>query len=256
MTTLDLRHLTLTRPLAVLDVETTGTDPARDRVVELALLTLDPDRTSDLYHTRLNPGVPIPPAATAVHGIRDADVRDAPTFEVVASDLVRRLAGCDLAGFGIASFDLPLLCTEFARAGMPFHLDGRAVLDALAVYRRYEARTLTAAVGFYLGREHTSAHAAAGDAVAAAGVLDAQVGRYGLPATPAELHALLHPVDLSGKFKCEDGAVVFAFGKHAGRRLEDVARTDAGYLEWVLARPFLPDVHHLVRAALHAARQR
>jgi DNA polymerase-3 subunit epsilon len=255
MTSLDLRHLTLARPLAVLDVETTGTDPARDRVVELALLTLFPDRTHNLYQTRLNPGVPIPPAATAVHGIGDADVRDAPPFATIASDLVRRLAGCDLAGFGIAGFDLPLLCAEFARAGVPFDLSGRAVVDALAVYRRYEARTLSAAVRFYLGREHTAAHAAAGDAIAAAVVLDAQVGRYALPPRPAELHALLHPVDVGGKFRCENGAVVFAFGKHTGRRLDDVAATDRGYLEWVLDRPFLPDVHHLVRSALAARRR-
>ncbi len=256
MTLLDLRHLTLSRPLTVVDVETTGTDPARDRVVEIALLTLHPARTNDLFHTRLNPGVPIPRAATAIHGIRDADVRGAPTFAAVAPDLIRRLVGCDLAGFGIASFDLPVLCGEFARAGVPFDLDGRAVLDALAVYRRYEARTLSAAVRFYLGREHTSAHAAVGDAVVAAGVLDAQVERYRLPPSPDELHALLHPVDVGGKFRIESGAVVFAFGKHVGRRLDDVARTDAGYLEWVLTRPFLPDVHHLVRAALHAAGRR
>jgi DNA polymerase-3 subunit epsilon len=255
MTTVDLRHLTLTRPLAVLDVETTGTDPARDRVVELALLILRPDRTHHLYQMRLNPGVPIPPAATAVHGIGDADVRDAPTFAAVAPGLVRRLTGCDLAGFGIASFDLPLVCAEFARAGVPFGLVGRAVLDALAVYRRHEARTLSAAVRFYLGREHTAAHAAAADSVAAAGVLDAQVGLYMLPPRPAELHALLHPVDVGGKFQLVSGAVVFAFGKHAGRRLADVAATDPGYLEWVLGRPFLPDVHHLVRAALAARRR-
>jgi DNA polymerase III subunit epsilon len=255
MTTLDLRHLTLTRPLAVLDVETTGTDAARDRIVELALLTLHPGRNHDLYQTRLNPGVPIPPAATAVHGITDADVRDAPTFATIAPDLVRRLTGCDLAGFGIGSFDLPLLCAEFVRVGMSFRLHGRAVLDALTVYRRHEARTLSAAVQFYLGHKHTAAHAAAGDAVAAAGVLDAQVGRYGLPLVPMELHTLLHPVDVGGKFQLVNGAVAFAFGKHAGRRLSDVAATDPGYLEWVLTRPFLPDVHHLVRSALAARRR-
>ena len=256
MTTVDLHHLHLHRPLTVIDLETTGVDPARDRIVEIALLTLHPARTHDLFHTRLNPGVPIPRAATAVHGIRDADVWGASTFTAVAPDLTRRLTECDLAGFGIASFDLPLLCAEFARAGVSFDLTGRAVLDALAVYRRYEARTLTAAVGFYLGREHPAAHAAAGDAVAAAGVLDAQVGRYGLPPVPMELHSLLHPVDVGGKFELVNGAVAFAFGKHAGRRLDDVARTDPGYLEWLLTRPFLPDVHALVRAALHAARRR
>lgn len=231
-----LRYLTLARPLAVLDLESTGTDPATDRVVELAVLTLRPDGSAEPYATRVHPGRVIPAAATAVHGITDADVRGAPTFAAVAPDLVRRLAGCDLAGFGLTGFDLPLLCAECARAGVPFDLAGRAVLDALAVYRRHEARTLSAAVAFYLGRDHAGAHGAAADAAAAAAVLDAQVGRYGLPADPAALHASLAEVDAAGKFRRgAGGGPVFAFGKHAGRPLADVARTDPGYLAWVLA---------------------
>lgn len=242
-----LRHLTLDRPLAVIDLESTGTDPATDRVVEVAVLTVAPDGTEELFATRVNPGRPIPAAATAVHDIGDVDVRDAPAFAALA----RRLAVCDLAGFGIAGFDLPLLVAEFARAGVPFSLAGRAVLDALAVYRRHETRTLSAAVAFYLGRDHADAHAAGADAVAAAAVLDAQVARYGLPAAPADLHAVLVEVDVAGKFRRgPGGAVVFAFGKHAGRPLADVARTDADYLGWMLTRPFLADVHDRVRAAL------
>lgn len=246
-----LEHLKPRRPLAVLDLESTGADPATDRVVELAVLTLAPDRAGDLFVTRVNPRRPIPAAATAVHGIGDADVRDAPTFAALAADLNRQLADCDLAGFGITGFDLPLLAAEFARAGVSFPLAGRAVLDALTVYRRHEARTLAAAVAFYLGREHAGAHAAGADALAAAAVLDAQVGRYGLPAAPAELHAALVEVDVAGKFRRgPDGAVVFGFGKHAGRPLADVARTDPDYLGWMLTRPFLADVHDRVRAAL------
>ncbi len=249
--TLRFRHLVLRRPIAVIDLESTGTDPAADRVVELAVLTHAPDRAPNLFATRVNPERPIPAAATAVHGIGNADVRDAPTFAALAPDLARRLANCDLTGFGITGFDLPLLAAEFARAGVSFPLAGRAVLDALAVYRRHEARTLAAAVGFYLGRDHPGAHAAGADAVAAAEVLDAQVARYGLPAAPADLHAALVEVDVAGKFRRgPGGAVVFAFGKHAGRPLADVARTDPDYLGWMLTRPFLADVHDRVRAAL------
>ncbi|MFO0799667.1 MAG: 3'-5' exonuclease [Gemmataceae bacterium] len=254
--TVALKHLVLTRPLCVVDLETTGTDPATDRVVEVAVLTLTPGGAADLFHSRVNPGRPVPPAATAVHGIGDADVRAAPTFAALAPALARRLAGCDLAGFGVAGFDLPLLCAEFSRAGVPFSLAGRAVLDALAVYRRHEARTLAAAVGFYLGRAHPAAHAAAADAAAAAEVLDAQVGRYGLPAAPADLHAALVEVDVAGKFRRgPGGAAVFAFGKHAGRPLAEVAAADPGYLAWMLTRPFLDDAHALVRAAAAAARR-
>ena len=244
--TLPFRHLTLGRPLAVIDLESTGTDPVADRVVEVAVLALSPCGAEESFESRVNPLRPIPAAATAVHGIADADVRGAPTFAALAPDLVRRLEGCDLAGFGITGFDLPLLCAECARAGVPFALAGRAVLDALVVYRRHEARTLSAAVAFYLGREHAGAHAAAADARAAAAVLDAQVGRYGLPAAPPALHAALAGLDVAGKFRRgEGGAVVIGFGKYVGRPLTDVARTDPDYLAWVLTRPFLPDVHEL-----------
>lgn len=248
---LHFRHLVLRRPLAVIDLESTGTDPTTDRVVEVAVLTIPHDGAPDIFATRVNPGRPVPAAATAVHGIGDADVRDAPTFAALAPTLARRLVDCDLAGFGITGFDLPLLAAEFGRAGVSFPLAGRAVLDALAVYRRYEARTLAAAVAFYLGRDHAGAHAAGADAIAAAAVLDAQVGRYGLPPAPADLYAALVEVDVAGKFRRgPDGAVVFAFGKHAGRPLADVARTDPDYLAWMLTRPFLADVHDRVRAAL------
>ncbi|MCE9556543.1 MAG: 3'-5' exonuclease [Planctomycetes bacterium] len=245
------RYLTLSKPLAVIDLESTGTDPVTDRIVEIAVLTIRPDGTEESFETRVNPRCPIPSSATAVHGITDADVREAPTFAELAPNLVTRLADNDLAGFGIAGFDLPLLCAECVRTGVPFALAGRSVLDALAVFRRYEARTLSAAVAFYLGRSHTGAHAAATDARAAAEVLDAQVGRYGLSAAPTALHRELVEVDLAGKFRRDErGAVVFAFGKHSGRVLVDVARTDPDYLAWVLTRPFLADVHELVRAAL------
>lgn len=252
MNPVELQHLTLSRPLLILDLESTGTDPAADRVVELALLTLFPDRPTELFQTKVNPGRPIPAAATAVHGIRDADVRDAPTFAALAPDLTRRLAGCDLAGFGVASFDLPLLCGEFARTRVSFDLSGRAILDALAVYRKYEARTLAAAVRFYLGRDHTAAHSAVGDALASVAVLDAQVGKYELPTSPSALHAALTEVDVGGKFRRADGAVVFAFGKHTGQPLADVARTDPGYLRWLLTRPLLSDALTILRAALAA----
>ena len=251
--TLPFRHLSLDRPLAVIDLESTGPDPAADRIVEVAVLTLTPDGREDPFATRVNPLRPIPAAATAVHGLGDADVREAPTFAELAPTLLDRLAGCDLAGFGLAGFDLPLLVAECGRAGVPFPLAGRAVLDALTVYRRHESRTLSAAVAFYLGRTHPDAHAAAADARAAAEVLDAQVGRYALPSTPAALHGHLVEVDVAGKFRlASDGAVVFGFGKHAGRPLADVARTHPDYLTWMLTRPFLADVHELVRVALTA----
>ncbi|OWK34666.1 3'-5' exonuclease [Fimbriiglobus ruber] len=248
---LTFAHLALARPLAVLDLETTGVDPARDRVVEFAVLKIAPDGRSQLCHQRVRPGVPIPAAATAVHGITDRMVDTVPPFRVIARSLAAFLADTDLAGFGIAGFDLPILAAEFARAGVSFRVAGRAVVDALTVFHRHEPRDLGAAVRLYLGRDHPNAHAAAADARVAAAVLDAQVGRYGLPPTPPGLHATLVEVDVGRRFRRgPGGGVDFAFGKHAGRSLADVARTDPGYLEWMLGQAFLDDAHALVRRAL------
>ncbi len=245
-----LSNLVLDRPLAVLDLETTGVDPAADRVVEVAVLTLLPGGKHELFHRRIHPGVPIPPAASAVHGITDADVIGSPTFAAVAPELFATLHGSDLAGFGIASFDLPLLAAEFARVRLPFRVAGRRVIDVLALYRRCHPRDLTSAVREYLGRDHADAHSAVADARATAEVLDRQVERHALPPAPAELHAALVEVDVAGRFRREAGHVVFAFGKYSGQPLAGVAARDPGYLRWMLGRPFLDDAHDLVRRAL------
>lgn len=251
---LELKHLVLTRPLSTIDLETTGTDVREDRIVEVAVLTVYPGGTVVPFVRRVHPGRPIPAGASAVHGITDADVAGAPAFAAIAPDLFATLVGSDIAGFGVANFDVPLLVNEFARVGLPFRVGGRAVLDALTVYRRHEARDLTAAVRFYLGADRASAHAALADAGYALAVLDAQIGRYGLPARPADLHATFAEVDVGGAFRRDpNGAVVFAFGKHRGRPLAQVAAEAPDYLRWVLRQPFLDDALALVRGALAAA---
>ncbi|OWK39328.1 3'-5' exonuclease [Fimbriiglobus ruber] len=247
---LTFAHLALARPLAVLDLETTEVDPARDRVVEFAVLKIAPDGRSQLCHQRVRPGVPIPAAATAVHGITDRMVDTVPPFRVIARSLAAFLADTDLAGFGIAGFDLPILAAEFARAGVSFRVAGRAVVDALTVFHRHEPRDLGAAVRLYLGRDHPNAHAAAADARVAAAVLDAQVGRYGLPPTPP---GCTRPWSRS---MSAGGFARLRWGRRLRVRqahrplLADVARTDPGYLEWMLGQAFLDDAHALVRRAL------
>jgi DNA polymerase-3 subunit epsilon len=245
-----LENLRLERPLAFLDLESTGTRPQSDRIVEVAVLRHAPDGGALSFHRRLDPGVPIPPAATAVHGLADADVADCLPFAAVADGLARFLGGCDLAGFGIKRFDLPLLVAEFRRAGVDFPVAGRAVLDALQIYHRRERRDLQAAVAFYCGRRHEQAHRASEDVRAAALILDAQLQRYhDLPRTVRELHRQFTEVDLAGCFRLEGGTPVFCLGRHTGRRLRDVARDDPGYLEWMLSSDFLDDVKELVRRA-------
>jgi DNA polymerase-3 subunit epsilon len=228
---------------------------ATDRVVEVAVVRVGPDGGRTTFHHRVDPGVPIPASATRVHGITDRDVDGRPHFAAIAADLLGVLAGADLAGFGISRFDLPLLAAEFGRAGLAFPLARRAVVDALTVFHRQERRDLIAAVKLYLGRDHAGAHSALADAQAALEVLNAQVARYALPPTPGELHAALVDADVGGRLRMDaDGRVVLGFGKHAGRRLADVARTDLSYLTWVLATvPLLDDARLLIRRAAGAA---
>jgi DNA polymerase-3 subunit epsilon len=246
-----LKYLRLTRPLAFLDAETTGIDPHNDRFVEIALLRCTPDGKTTPFLRRLNPGVPIPSGATAVHGVADADVVNCPPFKDIVPELVRFLDGCDLAGYGIKRFDLPLLAAEFRRAGAPFPLAGKAVLDALQIFHQREKRDLQAAFTFYCGGKHDRAHRPDHDVQATALVLDAQLDRYrDLPCTVPALHTQLTDLDLGGWFRRDDGNIVLAVGKHAGRRLADVVKRHPDYIRWVLAQPLLDDTRSIIESAL------
>jgi DNA polymerase-3 subunit epsilon len=248
------RHLRLRRPFAIFDAEATGLDPRSDRIVAIAVLRVAPDAEVIRYHRLIHPGIPIPEGATAVHGITDADVADQPPFPAIAPALARLLDGCDLGGFNLVRFDLPLLGAEFARVGRPLPLHDRAIIDVLRIYHTHEPRDLTAAVRFYLDRDHAAAHDAWADALATAEVLDAQLARYAeLPRSIDELHARLTEVDIGGRFRRQAGRIVFAFGKHAGRPLEQVARRDPDYLRWMLAQDFLDDAKTLAERALAGA---
>ena len=251
------RHLVLERPLAVVDLETTGVDPRNDRIVEVGVLKVAPDCGPFRYRRLVNPGIPIPPAAQAVHGIADEDVAEKPRFRAIAPRLARLLADADLAGFNIRRFDLPFLAAEFARAGVEFPIGDRAVLDAQRIYHEREPRDLAAAMRFFCGREHADAHGALADAEATAAILDAQLARYAdLPRTVAALHASMTDVDIGGRFRTEGGRVVFAFGKHLGRPLDEVACRDPGYLSWLLNQDFFDDAKALVGQALARAESR
>jgi DNA polymerase-3 subunit epsilon len=253
-----LKNLALQRPLAVLDLETTGTDPQKDRIVEVGVLKLWPDGRQERYTRRVNPGIPIPPEASAIHGIRDADVAGAPRFEEVADSLLELLQDCDLCGFNLKRFDLRLLYVELGRVGRTFPLEGRAVIDAMEIFHRYEPRDLAAAVRFYLGRELKGAHSADADSSATAEVLDAMLARYAdLPRSVSGLHQHFkdaNTVDSSGCFVRVEGQLRFAFGKYRGQALETVAATKPDYLDWMLNQAFFDDAKQLVRDALARAR--
>jgi DNA polymerase-3 subunit epsilon len=251
-----LKNIRLERPLVVLDLETTGKRVQIDRIVEISTLKLLPDGTNQIKTRRLNPGIPIPPEATEVHGITDADVANETSFRQIARGLAAYLEGCDLCGYNIWSFDVKVLLAEFKRAEVPFSTEGRHIVDPCRIFFRREPRDLTGALRFYCGMGHEGAHKAEADVLAALLVLDGQAERYhDLPRTIPGLHASMeYPdmVDPDGKFvRREDGAIVFAFGKkHPGERLDEVARTDPDYLGWILKDDFSDEVKLVVRQAL------
>ena len=251
-----MANLTLDRPIVFFDLETTGTDPATDRVVEISVLRVETDGSRSTRTRRINPERGIPAEATAVHGISDQDVAGEPTFRQIAKGLLDFLDGADLAGFNVVRFDVPLLDREFRDCGLDLGLSDRRVVDAMTVFHRKERRDLSAAVEFYLGRSHEGAHSAESDVAVTFEVLEAQLERYDdLPRDVEGLAGWCNPVppdavDREGKFLWRDGHAVLGFGRLRGRPLEDVARTERDYLEWIVRSDFPADAKEIVARAL------
>ena len=251
----------LERPLVFFDLETTGLHIGTDRIVELAVIRIAPTGDVTEKVRRFNPGIPIPPEATAVHGIRDEDVADEPPFAARARSLARLLDPCDLAGFNLRSFDVPMLLAEFQRAGVPFDIEARRIIDVQLIFHREEPRDLSAAARFYLGRELEDAHSALADIRATAEVLSAQLDRY--PHLPRDLDGLHEYCDEVRPFETEvdrwfeaknDGGRVFRRGKHRGRPLAEVAAAEPDYLRWMLGTDDMDEgVKEVVREALDAS---
>ena len=248
--------LKLDRPLAVLDIEATGTAVRADRVVELAVLRLEPDGQEKLKTWRVNPGVPIPHETTLIHGISDADVANCPRFPDIVNEVDQFLAGCDLAGYNLGRFDIPMLQEEFLRCGKPFDVEGRRVIDAQTIFHRREPRDLTAALAFYCGELHVDAHGAEGDVRATLRVLQGQIKKYpDLPRDMDQLHELCNPrdprwVDRVGRLKWSAGEVVLNFGKKKGVKLRTLIKDDPNFVKWLLRSDFPRDMQETVANAL------
>ncbi len=235
--------LKLTRPLVFFDLETTGTNITHDRIVEISIVKLMPDGTVVERSRRLNPEMPIPAEATAVHHITDDDVAGEPTFRQVAASLSKLLQGCDIAGFNSNRFDIPLLDQEFHRAGVDFDLNGVRFVDVQTIYQKKEPRTLVAAYRYYCGKELEEAHSALADTRATMEVLMAQLDVYDdLPVELDGLSEFANPnrnVDLLGRLIYDDNKrEVINFGKYKGRLAEEVLASDPGYYNWIMQGDF------------------
>ena len=228
-------QLNLKNPIVFFDLETTGINIVKDRIVEISFVKVHPNGKEESKTRRINPEMPIPPESTAIHGITDEDVKDCPTFKEIAKSLAAQIEGCDLAGYNSNRFDIPLLAEEFLRAGVDIDLNKRKFVDVQTIFHKMEQRTLSAAYKFYCDKSLENAHTAEADTMATYEILKAQLDRY-----PDDLQndidflskysSFTNNVDFAGRMIYnEDGKEVINFGKYKGKLVEEVLKTDPGY---------------------------
>lgn len=251
-------QLHLKAPLAIFDLETTGVNVSSDRIIEIAIIKMLPGGGEEQLDMRLNPGIPIPAESSMIHGIYDKDVKDQPTFADVAREVAKFLDKCDLGGFNMLKFDVPVLLEEFDRAGLGFSLQGRKLVDAQKIFFMMEKRTLSAAYEFYCGKSLVDAHSAYADTLATKEVILSQMRKYnGQSVTDAlgkvigeldhsveSMHNIsAHKmVDLAGRMILnDDGVEVFNFGKFKNKPVEEVLQKEAGIYDWMMKGDFPVD---------------
>ncbi|MDX5346633.1 MAG: 3'-5' exonuclease [Hymenobacteraceae bacterium] len=247
--------LNLKKPIVFFDLETTGVDICKDRIVEISVLKVMPNGEEFLKTRRINPTIPIPLESSLIHKIYDEDVKDCPTFAQVAKNLDDYLKGCDLGGYNLIKFDIPLLAEEFLRVGIDFDISNRNIVDACRIFHHMEQRTLSAALKFYCNKTLDNAHSAEADTIATYEILKAQIEKYDGVAMVNEdkmevfpvqndmqkLHELTvqHTADLSGRIVFNrDGKEVFNFGKHKNIPVEVVLAKEPSYYDWMMKGEF------------------
>lgn len=249
-------NFNLTKPLVFFDLETTGTNFQSDRIVEICVAKLSPGGETEIKTRKVNPERHIPLESSEIHGIYDEDVKDTPTFKSIASSLYMYLEGCDLGGYNIKRFDVPLLIEEFKRAGLDFDLKGRNLIDMQTIYHKREPRTLTAAYQFFCGKDLTNAHSAEADVIASIEVLEGQLKKYtDLPNDMEELGEYCNQkepswIDNTGKFRWSEGVPIVAFSKHNGTPIKDMAVNEPGFFKWMIKQSFPKDAKQIAQDAL------
>lgn len=252
-------QLNLKKCLVFFDLETTGTNPNQDRIVEISYIKVYPNGREEAKTYRVNPGIPIPKEASDVHHITDADVADCPTFKEVGRLIAKDIEGCDLAGFNSNRYDVPLLVEEFLRNDIDIDLSKRKLIDVQVIFHKMEQRTLSAAYKFYCNKELEGAHGAEADTRATYEVLKAQLDRY--PDLQNDVNFLAafsshnRNVDFAGKIVYNDqGVEVFNFGKYKDQPVEEVLKRDTGYYGWMMNGDFALDTKNvLTRIRLRSA---
>ena len=236
-------NLNLKRPIIFFDLETTGVDTSRDRIVEISMVKVMPDGEEIVKTRRINPEMHIPAEATEVHHITDEDVKDCPTFKQIAKSLYQFMEGCDFGGFNSNRFDLPMLVEEFLRVGVDVDFKKRKFIDVQNIFHQMEQRTLVAAYKFYCDKDLTEAHSAEADTLATYEVLKAQLERYNNLENDVEALAKFssrgETADYAGRIGYNDkGEEIFTFGKYKGRTVVEVFSTDPSYYTWLMNGDF------------------
>jgi len=236
-------NINLKRPIAFIDLETTGINVSTDRIVELSVLKINPNGKEEWLTNRVNPEIPIPPKTTAIHGIKDEDVANSPTFKEIAKNLAAFLEGCDLAGYNAIKFDIPVLAEEFLRTNIDFNFRKRRYVDVQVIFHKKEQRTLSAAYQFYCKKELEGAHGSKADTAATYEVLKSQLDRYNDLENDveklADFSSFNSNVDFAGRIILdENGVEVFNFGKHKGKPVELVFKEEPAYYSWMINGDF------------------
>lgn len=245
----------LEKPLVVFDLEATGTWVDKDKIIEIGMIKCHPNGVEEEYCKRINPGISIPEVVVEITGICDDDVKDAPKFSEIASEIIDFMKDADLAGFNLSRFDVPLLSRELTDAGYSLDMDGRFVYDAQKIYHIHERRDLTSAYKFFCGKELKDAHSAIADTRATLNVLKEQVSKYGKTEGIESLKEFdyVQSSEFFGddrKFRWWGGELYITFGKYNGKNIRFIATEDKGYLEWILDKDFSDQIKSMINGVL------
>lgn len=245
-------------PIVFFDLETTGINQKTDRIVEIYMLKQNPDGTEEELYSRFNPGIPVPQMVAELHGLDDAMLSMEPKFSERANDVIAFIQGCDLGGYNILSFDIPMLFEEIYRAtGKPYDFKKHQIFDSYKIWMKSESRTLTGAVKRYLGKSHDYAHSAKGDVLVTADILKRQLEEYtsqyeSIEDMAKQTAELTDRLDFSGKFsKNENNQIIITFGKHKDKTVQQIHSEDSGYLKWIFEIADFPTDTKLIAKGIY-----